>query len=101
MSSAAIQSRSSTLWIDRSVPFGKYWRSRPLDAPIHLPRHPAEGRQIAIKVLDSFHSCPISEIARLAAPSAPGIAVLAYFDTHDVSNGGTEAINLIIERSVD
>ena len=26
---------------------------------------PAKGRQIAIKVLDSFHSCPIPEVARL------------------------------------
>ncbi len=26
----ATQSRSATEWIDRSVPLGKYWRSRPL-----------------------------------------------------------------------
>jgi hypothetical protein len=29
------------------------------------------------------------------------VQILAYFDTHGVSNGGTEAINLIIERSAD
>jgi transposase len=26
---------------------------------------PAKGRQIAIKLLDSFHTCPIPEVARL------------------------------------
>jgi hypothetical protein len=26
---------------------------------------PAKGRQIAIKVLESFHTCPIREVARL------------------------------------
>jgi transposase len=35
---------------------------------------PAKGRQIAIKLLDSFHTCPIPEVARLAALSAPGKA---------------------------
>ena len=33
---------------------------------------PAKGREIAIKVLDSFHICPIPEVARSAAPCAPG-----------------------------
>ena len=30
LSSWATHSRSEALWIERSVPFGKYWRSRPL-----------------------------------------------------------------------
>ncbi len=30
LSSWATQSRSSALCTDRSLPFGKYWRSRPL-----------------------------------------------------------------------
>jgi transposase len=60
---------------------------------------PAKGRQIAIKVLDSFHSCPIPEVARLGRTLRAWKAqILAYFDTHGVSNGGTEAINLIIEK---
>jgi transposase len=34
-----------------------------------------------------------------AALSAPWKSqILAYFNTHGVSNGGTEAINLIIEK---
>jgi transposase len=60
---------------------------------------PAKGRQIAINVLDSFHSCPIPEVARLGRTLRAWKAeILAYFDTHDVSNGGTEVINLIIEK---
>jgi Transposase len=53
-----------------------------------------------MKVLDSFHTCPIPEVARLGRTLRAWKAqVLAYFDTSGVSNGGTEAINLIIERS--
>jgi hypothetical protein len=37
---------------------------------------------------------------RQAWPYPPRLKtqILAYFDTHGVSNGGTEAINLIIEK---
>jgi transposase len=60
---------------------------------------PTKGREIAIKVLDSFHSCPIPEVARLGRTLRSWRPqVLAYFDTSGVSNGGTEAINLIIEK---
>jgi transposase len=62
---------------------------------------PAKGHQIAIKLLDSFHTCPIPEVARLGRTlRAWKGQILAYFDTHGVSNGGTEATNLIIEKSV-
>jgi len=60
---------------------------------------PATGRAIATKILDSFPSCPIPEVARLGRTlKAWRAQVLAYFDTAGVSNGGTEAINLIIEK---
>jgi transposase len=60
---------------------------------------PAKGREIAARVLDSFHTCPIPEVARLGRTLRAWRAqVLAYFDTSGVSNGGTEAINLIIEK---
>ena len=60
---------------------------------------PAKGREIAINVLASFHTCPIPEVARLGrALRAWRAQVLAYFDTSGVSNGGTDAINLIIEK---
>jgi transposase len=60
---------------------------------------PTKGRAIAQKVLDRFHSCPIPEVARLGRTlRAWRPQVLAYFDTSGVSNGSTEAINLIIEK---
>ena len=60
---------------------------------------PQHGRTIAEKVIDSFHGCPIPEVARLGRTLRAWRAqVLAYFDTDGVSNGGTEAINLIIEK---
>lgn len=58
----------------------------------------AEGRQIAEKVLDSFPTCPIPEIARLGRTLKQWReAFLAYFDTGRANNGGTEAINGLIE----
>ena len=58
----------------------------------------AEGRRIAEKVVESFHTCPIPEIARLGRTLRRWrSAFLAYFTTGRSSNGGTEAINGIIE----
>jgi transposase len=68
-------------------------------APLDLPPTAAEGRRIAGKVIASFPTCPIPEVARLGRTlKAWKTQVLAYFDTDGVSNGGTEAINLIIEK---
>lgn len=51
-------------------------------------------------MLESFHTCPIPEIARLGRTLRVWRdAFLAYFTTGGVSNGGTEAINLIIEKT--
>jgi transposase len=59
-----------------------------------------QGRRIAEKVIASFPTCPIPEVARLGRTlKAWRQQVLAYFDTSGVSNGGTEAINLIIEKT--
>ena len=58
----------------------------------------AEGRRIAQKVVDTFHTCPIPEIARLGRTLRRWReAFLAYFTTGRSSNGGTEAVNGIIE----
>jgi len=60
---------------------------------------PVAGRLIAEQVIASFPSCPIPEVARLGRTlRAWKQQVLAYFDTAGVSNGGTEAINLIVEK---
>jgi transposase len=57
-----------------------------------------EGRNIALKIVESFPTCPIPEIARLGRTLAAWKAqFLAYFTTGRASNGGTEAINGIIE----
>ena len=62
--------------------------------------NPATGRQVAEQVLASFPSCPIPEVARLGRTlRAWRQQVLAYFASSGVSNGGTEAVNLLIEKT--
>ena len=59
---------------------------------------PGQGKQIAATVVDSFPTCPIPEIARLGRTLKQWRAeFLAYFDTGRSSNGGTEAVNGLIE----
>lgn len=61
---------------------------------------PVEGRRIAIKIIRSWPTCPIPEVARLGRTLRQWRQqVLAYFVTKGVSNGGTEAINLLIEKT--
>jgi hypothetical protein len=60
---------------------------------------PTQGRAIAERVIDSFPTCPIPEVARLGRTLRQWRShVLARFDTHRISNGGTEAVNLIVEK---
>ena len=59
---------------------------------------PAQGKKIAEQILTSFPTCPIPEIARLGRTLKQWQpAFLAYFTTGRSSNGGTEAINGLIE----
>lgn len=59
---------------------------------------PAAGRSLAEQVVAAFPTCPIPEIARLGRTLRQWKAqFLAYFDTGGASNGGTEAINRLIE----
>jgi transposase len=58
------------------------------------------GRRIAEKIIASFPSCPIPEVARLGRTLRQWRSqVLAYFNSSGVSNGGTEAINLLIDKT--
>jgi transposase len=58
----------------------------------------SERRRIAEKVLASFPTCPIPEIARLGRTLKQWrAAFLAYFTTGRSSNRGTEAVNGLIE----
>ncbi len=57
-----------------------------------------EGKKIAEQVLASFPTCPIPEIKRLGKTLTRWReAFLAYFETGRANNGGTEAINGLIE----
>ncbi len=57
-----------------------------------------EGRRIAEKVLATLPTCPIPEIRRLGRTLTQWrAAFLAYFDTGRANNGGTEAVNGLIE----
>ena len=62
--------------------------------PVGLPRQePQPGTAIAGKIVDTFHTCPIPEIARLGRTlRAWRTQFLAYFTTSRANNGGTEAI---------
>ncbi|SDD83707.1 Transposase, partial [Sanguibacter gelidistatuariae] len=57
-----------------------------------------EGKALAETVLETFHTCPIPEIARLGRTLRRWKKeFLGYFSTDRANNGGTEAINGIIE----
>ncbi|MDP9444200.1 MAG: transposase [Actinomycetota bacterium] len=59
----------------------------------------AQGRRQAEQLLEQLHTCPIPEVARLGRTlRAWRSEFLAYFDTGRVSNGPTEATNLLIEK---
>jgi transposase len=67
---------------------------------IYHAASPARGREQAEKLLDTLHTCPIKEVARLGRTLRQWRAeILAYFTTGGVSNGGTEAINGVIEKT--
>jgi len=83
---------------DRHVAVEVAWQCAQLvRSAYHQDTH-AAGRAIAQRVLDSFASCPIPEIARLGRTLRQwSEAFLGYFDTGGASNGGTEAVNGLIE----
>ncbi len=61
---------------------------------------PGGSRALAGQVINTFPTCPAPEVARLGRTlRAWRPQVLAYFDTDGLSNGGTEAINMLIEKA--
>jgi transposase len=72
---------------------------------IYQAPDPVQGRRLADDVIATFPTCPVPEIARLGRTLRAWKAhVLARFDTDQagagrISNGGTEAINLLIEKT--
>ncbi|MDA8440593.1 MAG: ISL3 family transposase [Propionibacterium sp.] len=74
------------------------WRCAQDLRAAYRTRDTVEGRRRAENILDSFHTCPIPEVARLGRTlSRWRDAFLAYFTTGRQNNGGTEAVNGIIE----
>ena len=63
----------------------------------HQPTR-AAGHRIAEKLIESLPTCPVPEIARLGRTLKKWRSeFLGYFDTDGANNGGTEAINGLIE----
>ena len=63
----------------------------------HQP-DPATGRRLAEQIVATLPTCPIAEVARLGRTLKKWRReFLAYFDTAGASNGGTEAVNGLIE----
>ena len=74
------------------------WRCAQDLRAAYRARDVRDGRARALKILDSFHTCPIPEVARLGRTLRRWReAFLAYFATDRANNGGTEAVNGIIE----
>ena len=83
---------------DRHVEVEVAWHcAQQLRSVYHQTSH-ADGRNVAEKILATFPSCPIPEIARLGRTlNQWRDAFLGYFTTGGANNGGTESINGLIE----
>ena len=94
------RSRLQAAWVadDRHVEVEVAWLcAQQVRSVYHQDSH-AAGRAIAEQVLASFTSCPVPEVARLGKTLTQWrTEFLGYFDTGGASNGGTEAINGLIE----
>ena len=83
---------------ERHVEVELAWQCAQLLRSAYKATNLKEGRKIAEQVLTSFPTCPIPEIKRLGKTLKRWReAFLAYFDTSRANNGGTEAINGLIE----
>lgn len=83
---------------ERHVPVEIAYRCAQQVRSVYHQDSPAAGRAIAMRVLDAFVSCPIPEVARLGRTLTQWrVEFLGYFDTAGANNGGTEAVNGLIE----
>ena len=75
------------------------WHAAQAVRAVYHADTPTEGRRQAGQLLESLPTCPIAEVARLGRTlRAWRTEFLAYFHTTGVSNGPTEAMNLLIEK---
>lgn len=64
----------------------------------HKAKNPAEGRRITEELIRSLPTCPIPRTKRLGKTLKQWREVfLGYFNTGRANNGGTEAVNGLIE----
>ena len=83
---------------DRHIEVEVAWSCAQQVRSVYHQDTPAAGRAIAEAILTSFTTCPIPEVARLGRTLTQWKqAFLGYFDTAGATNGGTEAINGLIE----
>ena len=76
------------------------WQAYQRLRAIYHASSPQAGRRLAEQLIDVLHTCPIPEIARLGRTLRQWRnQILAYFATGGVNNGGTEAINGVIEKT--
>jgi transposase len=69
-------------------------------ARVYLAPDPATGRRRALEVIEALLSCPVPEARRLGRTLRSWQEeFLAYFTTNGASNGPTEAVNLIVEKT--
>ena len=74
------------------------WQCAQRVRAVYHQNDPATGLQLAEQILAGFPTCPIPEIARLGKTLRQWRdAFLGYFHTDGANNGGTEAINGLIE----
>ncbi|XAS78300.1 ISL3 family transposase (plasmid) [Dermatophilaceae bacterium Sec6.4] len=74
------------------------WQASQLVRDAYKNKDLPTGRATAQRILGCFATCPIPEIKRLGTTLKRWKeAFLAYFDTNRASNGGTEAVNGLIE----
>ena len=94
------RARLDTAWAadERHVEVQVAWScAQQVRSTYHQDSH-AAGRVVAEKILESFTTCPIPEVARLGRTLKQWrTEFLGSFDTSGASNGGTEAINGLIE----
>lgn len=96
-SSPALRSMTFAAHPDHVAAEVAYHCARDAREVFHQPTLP-RGRRRTEQLIEKLPSCPITEIARLGKTLRRWrTAFLAYFDTDGASNGGTEAINGIIE----
>lgn len=94
------RARLERAWVadERHVAVEVAWAcAQQVRACYHQVSH-REGRALAVRVIESFVSCPIPEVARLGRTLRTWRSeFLGYFDTGGANNGGAEAINGLIE----